>query len=77
MAPGPTRRLTAPHGPTRPLPPQVFRKGWAGTTCTNAAFKTLLSSMYDVFVLLHGRMGTLLEQVREMSPLSPLGRDRV
>ncbi|GLC36018.1 hypothetical protein PLESTM_000393200 [Pleodorina starrii] len=40
----------------------VVRKAWAGATCTNAAFKNLLTSMYDVFVLLHGKMGTLLEQ---------------
>ncbi|GLC72459.1 hypothetical protein PLESTF_001250000 [Pleodorina starrii] len=40
----------------------VVRKAWAGATCTNAAFKNLLTSMYDVFVLLHGKMGTRLEQ---------------
>ncbi|EFJ43026.1 hypothetical protein VOLCADRAFT_96769 [Volvox carteri f. nagariensis] len=40
----------------------VVRKSWAGGTCTNAAFKALLTSMYDVFVLLHGSMDTLLEQ---------------
>ncbi|PNH03034.1 hypothetical protein TSOC_010932 [Tetrabaena socialis] len=40
----------------------VVRKSWATGACTDAAFKALLTSLYDVFVLLHGRMGTLLEQ---------------
>ncbi|GIL67857.1 hypothetical protein Vafri_21149, partial [Volvox africanus] len=40
----------------------IVRKAWAGSTCTNAAFKNLLISTYDVFVLLHGRINTLLEQ---------------
>lgn len=40
----------------------VVRKAWAGSTCTDAAFKQLLTSVYGVFVLLHGRLSTLLEQ---------------
>ncbi|KAG2440829.1 hypothetical protein HXX76_003684 [Chlamydomonas incerta] len=40
----------------------VVRKSWASGTATDAAFRSLLTSLYDVFVLLHGRIGTLLEQ---------------
>ncbi len=49
--------------PTCHLPGQVVRKTWAGSTATDAAFKALLATTYDVFVLLHGRVSTLLEQV--------------
>ncbi len=48
---------------------QVVRKAWAGSTCTDAAFKQLLTSVYSVFVLLHGRLSTLLEQVRGRSEI--------
>ena len=44
---------------------QVVRKSWASGTATDAAFRSLLTGLYDVFVLLHGRIGTLLEQVGE------------
>ncbi|GFR41514.1 hypothetical protein Agub_g2209, partial [Astrephomene gubernaculifera] len=40
----------------------IARKSWAGASCTDAAYKALLTSTYDVFVLLHGRMSMLLEQ---------------
>ncbi|KAG2497833.1 hypothetical protein HYH03_004103 [Edaphochlamys debaryana] len=40
----------------------VVRKTWASGACTDAAYKALLTSTYDMFVLLHGRVNTLLEQ---------------
>ncbi|KXZ56192.1 hypothetical protein GPECTOR_1g166 [Gonium pectorale] len=40
----------------------VMRRSWATPMCTDAAPRALLTSLYDVFVLLNGPMESLLQQ---------------
>lgn len=42
---------------------QVARKAWVGNACTNEALTAFLQTLHSLFVLLHGRITPLLDQV--------------
>lgn len=42
---------------------QVIKKSWIGPSCPNDALKSFLQTLHSMFVLLHGKITSLLEQV--------------